>query len=389
MSKMTSIERIMISSQGKEPDRVPVAGPITIDWAWGQLYGKDSFMDIGKDPERLANCIVWLCKDVGIDGILAMYSIYVTSHAISEQSGFCFSAPKWRGFVPTDAHRLYEGDPIKDIAYGNPVIKKLSDARKLKPADPYKDENFCITLKAIEIANKRLNGEYGIIGAADDLISICGQLMGWTQLFMGTDKKDEELYQIYRIVSDVGHKSMIAFAKALMKVGVCALGTHSELPPKVGSDKFFKNPEYVHLEYDLLLKYSKTLLNEGNVGISAHACSVGPVDSGIGVWKKIADEIGPAFSIAAAEYGGADALLKIKKGIAPASVMGNLHPIDVMLLGTPSDVEKDSIELIKKCGPGGRFQLCPGCMLPIDTPYENVAAMVNASIKYGQYPIKL
>jgi uroporphyrinogen-III decarboxylase len=57
-------------------------------------------------------------------------------------------------------------------------------------------------------------------------------------------------------------------------------------------------------------------------------------------------------------------------------------------MGTPSDVEKACEEAIKAAAPGGRFMLGPGCMLPLDVPYENVEAMVRAAQTYGRYPIK-
>jgi uroporphyrinogen decarboxylase len=59
------------------------------------------------------------------------------------------------------------------------------------------------------------------------------------------------------------------------------------------------------------------------------------------------------------------------------------------LHGTPSEVEEAAIELIKKCGPGGRYVLSPGCALPLATPIENVQAMIAAANKYGKYPINL
>jgi uroporphyrinogen-III decarboxylase len=52
-------------------------------------------------------------------------------------------------------------------------------------------------------------------------------------------------------------------------------------------------------------------------------------------------------------------------------------------LGKKPDVEEASIELLQKCAPGGRYTLGTGCEIPIDTPLENVQAMVSAAKKYG------
>jgi len=60
-----------------------------------------------------------------------------------------------------------------------------------------------------------------------------------------------------------------------------------------------------------------------------------------------------------------------------------------MMHGSPSDVERDCMELIQKCAPGGRYILGTGCEIPIYTPPENIQAMVNTAKNYGKYPIKI
>ena len=42
--------------------------------------------------------------------------------------------------------------------------------------------------------------------------------------------------------------------------------------------------------------------------------------------------------------------------------------------------------LIEALGKNGRFILSPGCTLPVTTPPENVEAMMEAALSFGQYP---
>ena len=58
-----------------------------------------------------------------------------------------------------------------------------------------------------------------------------------------------------------------------------------------------------------------------------------------------------------------------------------------MLSGSASDVEAEALSAIKDAASGGGFILAPGSELTYATPEENVAAMVNAAKKYGQYPL--
>ncbi|MBW1798795.1 MAG: hypothetical protein JRJ21_10445 [Deltaproteobacteria bacterium] len=379
MGKMTSVQRLMMAFQGKEPDRVPVFG-IFLEWAWMQVYGPDSFMDYGLDPERIAKLMVWTCKEMECDMGVAWPDFCITDEAIAEASGMHLPGSRRKDYHVQDCHRLYEGDPIKDMHYGNPLIKTMKDAEKLKPADPYTHGRFPVVLKALELANKELKGEYVMGGICDHPIAIAGKLMGWTQTFMAIQNDIE----LYKKVEDVIIKTSYEMTKAMIKAGATALFSHTVTPTYMGSDFFFENPVWAQAEDPPQL--FKRIFEEFQVGVGLHACSVGPWEQGIPAWKTMLDHI-PAFFMA--EYGGADALARAKEQLAPATVMGNIHPVDVMLHGSPSDVEEACIELIKKCAPGGRYGLGPGCMLPLDVPFENMKAMIDSAKKYGEYPIRL
>lgn len=380
MAEMTSLQRVMTTAMGQEPDRVPVASMFN-DWSWGQLYGKDSYQEYSLDPERFAKAILWGCTELGFDTAGLNADTMVFWEAIAEASDLGhYSALRWDDYLPTHPHRLYSGDPIKEIAYGDPLVKTLEDAKKLKPADPYKHGRMPVILKTIEIVMKELGGKYPVGGVADNPVHVGGCLMGWTQMFMAMEKDLE----LWKTVEEVVVQTVYEFAKAQIKLGVKGLGAISELPQKVGSEEFFKHPAW--MEADHPPGIMKRIWEEFKVPTALHPCTVGPLDPGIEVWKTYLDH---TFSFAMPEYGGADALARAKKELAPATVSGNVHPIDVLLMGTTSDVEDACIELIQKCGPGGRFVLAPGCGIPLDTPFENVQTMVKTARKYGQYPIRL
>jgi uroporphyrinogen decarboxylase len=60
-----------------------------------------------------------------------------------------------------------------------------------------------------------------------------------------------------------------------------------------------------------------------------------------------------------------------------------------MYLGTPDDVRANTLECLAKGWdtPKG-YILGLGCGLPIDTPSENIHALVNAAREYGRWPIE-
>jgi uroporphyrinogen decarboxylase len=59
--------------------------------------------------------------------------------------------------------------------------------------------------------------------------------------------------------------------------------------------------------------------------------------------------------------------------------IGNIDPVRVMLEGSAALVRQDAEELLAAVGSQGNFVLSSGCDLPIDTPDENIFALVEAA----------
>ena len=67
------------------------------------------------------------------------------------------------------------------------------------------------------------------------------------------------------------------------------------------------------------------------------------------------------------------------------ALMGNLHTTEVMLLGTPQDVERAARAAIDAAAAGGGFILSTGDQCGRDTPEENIFKLVEVARTYGQY----
>lgn len=64
------------------------------------------------------------------------------------------------------------------------------------------------------------------------------------------------------------------------------------------------------------------------------------------------------------------------------ALMGNIDPVQVMMLGTPEDVTRESYRILDAAGQDGGFILAPGCETPISSPDANVLAMGRAGREY-------
>jgi uroporphyrinogen decarboxylase len=58
---------------------------------------------------------------------------------------------------------------------------------------------------------------------------------------------------------------------------------------------------------------------------------------------------------------------------------GNVPPVDVLLQGTPAEVEAACLDCLDKAAAGGGFILMPGCDVPPTVPEENVRAFLRTA----------
>jgi uroporphyrinogen decarboxylase len=102
------------------------------------------------------------------------------------------------------------------------------------------------------------------------------------------------------------------------------------------------------------------------------------------IWKEMADTGAGVLSL-----DNAIDLARAKVEVGHrVPLLGNVHPTEVMYLGTPDDVRANVRACLAKAWdtPKG-YILGLGCGLPIDTPPENILALVDAAREYGRWPL--
>ena len=68
------------------------------------------------------------------------------------------------------------------------------------------------------------------------------------------------------------------------------------------------------------------------------------------------------------------------------ALMGGVSTL-TLLQGTPREVEAEARACILKAGREGGYLLAAGCMVPRDTPEDNLRALVNTAHEFGRYPL--
>jgi hypothetical protein len=82
---------------------------------------------------------------------------------------------------------------------------------------------------------------------------------------------------------------------------------------------------------------------------------------------------------------GASDIFKAKEIVGGRlCIMGDV-PADMLVLGSPSEVDEYCHRLIEEVGKGGGFILGSGCEVPSNTKPENFKVMMESVVKYGYY----
>ena len=71
------------------------------------------------------------------------------------------------------------------------------------------------------------------------------------------------------------------------------------------------------------------------------------------------------------------------------ALLGNIDLQYTLTKGTPEEVDAEVRTRIRDLGPGGGYCVSSGNSIPEYVPIDNYAAMLEATFKYGKYPLSL
>jgi uroporphyrinogen decarboxylase len=142
------------------------------------------------------------------------------------------------------------------------------------------------------------------------------------------------------------------------------------------------SPELVHRYVIPSLKIWSKMARKANIPTMLHSCGKSRLLVDMLVEHTDISCINP---LEMAPMGDVDlAEVKLARGMDIA-LMGNLHTTDTMLYGTPEDVYRAAVHALDVAKDDGGFILSTGDQCPIDTPDENLLAMLQAVEDHGYY----
>lgn len=343
---MNSIERTLLTLQGKIPDRVPV--DLHNFLVTARLMEVTSFADFFKDGAAMAEGQIRAWQRYGHDVLLVENG----TAALAEACG-------------VEVTYLDDSAPVAH----EPLIHHLDDVANLTIPDPYTTPVLAENLKATRLVAEAIGQQAFIIGRADQgPFSLACELRGIDNFML--DLVTEPPEKVHKLL-DFCREVVTRYALAQMEQGahVTSIGD-SPSGPDLVSPATYRQFAYPHV------RQLVTDLQAKNVLLAYHICGNStPILPDMVATGAAIIEIDQKADMAQAKAAAQ----------GKTTLLGPIDPSAVMAQGTPEQVAEKCREAIDMLGSEGGFILGPGCALPGTTPDDNIHAMIEVAHTYGQY----
>ncbi|KIR02638.1 Methylcobalamin:coenzyme M methyltransferase, methanol-specific [Lachnospiraceae bacterium TWA4] len=346
--QMTPKERMAAFFSGKDVDRIPILPFITA--VSGSVIGM-SHREKRSSAKNLFLCQSACYERFGHDSISVEYGL----HGIGTAMGSTTNNPE--NNVPAIKEHY-----LTDL---NHLNEKLDLAKIERKNDSWAQCNYEMAQMLID----KYGNEVGVSLSTPGPMTAASSLYPIAKLLRATRKEPEKVHELLRFCTN----AIKLLAKEFMDGGVGISLCDPVASGTIMNEKSYR--EYV-------LPYTKEIIqfiHDYGKSVTYHICgnttalTEAMVESGCNILS----------------IDNAVSLEDTKKRVGDKIVlMGNVDPINTMMLGTTKDVEK----AVKECfrqgwdNPKG-YLISTGCGIPIDSPVENIDAFMAASRKYGKWPL--
>lgn len=344
VNEMTPLQRAAAIAEGREVDRLPCNPNMANGVA--RVYGC-KISEFNSNPKTLAAAQIASYRRFGYDSVRIFTDLFTWSEAMG-------------------ARVTLPDDDTADLL--TPAISDVKDISKLQPANPYKDGRLPVHLDAMKYLVEEVGGEVGCSGGVVGPFTNAFFLLGVDNAVRLLNKNPEAIHALCRVSLETCKN----FAGAVIDLGLTPTISEPMSSCTVVSPKTFREFSAPYLKE--LVEFIK---GRGK-GVIMHICGKTSL-----IWQDIADMGVSGFSI-----DNVASLTDCKNTIGDqVRILGNVDPGGIVYCGTPLDVRLKTLECIAEChdSPKG-YTPMSGCSLPVDTPFENIQAMMDTVRDVG-YPV--
>jgi len=342
---MTSRERTAAALTGKPYDRIPVN--LLISDHAARVIGV-TVGEYNNSAALMAKGQIAAWRRYGADAVNTGPGLTGIAEAIGSNVAFPDSTPFISGYA----------------------VKEARDLDLLKVPDPERDGRLPLFLEAASIVVKEVGDQVPLAMTTSGPFTAAAGIRGTEHFLRDLHKNPHFAHRLLRLATD----SIVGFAGAANKVGArIALADPTSSGAMIGPKQF----------REFALPYLKEVV-ERITALAGFAPSLHICGNSSRIWPEMADTGASVLSL-----DDAVDLAAAKKQVGDrVALLGNVRPTASMYLGTPEEVRADVRECLAKGwdNPKG-YILGLGCGLPIDTPPENIHALVAAAREYGRWPL--
>ena len=345
--QMTPMERLGGFLTGGNMDRI-LAMPLICSMS-GKCAGM-THKEKRSTAENEAKCQIEAYNRFGNDVLIAEYGL----HTVGKSLGSKMSDPE-------DAVPAIIDHVLKDLA----DIDQLDFERvKLKNS-----KDFQLHLECAKILIERMGKEVPTGTLISGPLTAVASIYPVEKLLKALRKKGEDVHKLMRLCTDALKEVHNEFVNVGSMILFCEpIASGSIISPK----------DYREFVLPYTIELMKNIHDHKGM-VCYHIC---------GDTKKII----PEMLKTKPDMISIDNRVPIefaKELIQPyMPLVGNVDPVETMILGTPENVDKAIKHCIKEAYDSKNgYILCTGCDLNGNIPLENLDAFMNAARKYGKFPI--
>ncbi|MGQ9588987.1 MAG: uroporphyrinogen decarboxylase family protein [Planctomycetota bacterium] len=327
---MNRYERLAAHIEGRAVDRLPLM-PITMMFAAdlaGAKYGA-----YAADHRILVEAQLKVAERFGFDYVSAISDPAREAHDCGAPIVFFEDQPP-----AIDESRALLGDKKKLLG--------------LRIPDPHGGRMYD-RVQAIGLFRERVGGEMFIEGWIEGPCAEAADLRGINTVMLDFYDDPAFVRDLFEFVVEME----LAFARAQIDAGADLIGIGDAAASNVGP----------RIYEEFVWPYERRLVDgvhEMGSRVRLHICgNTRPI---LGLMGRLGCEI--------VDLDYPSPLAEARRAMGPSQILlGNVHPNEVLRLGTPSDVEAAVRECHRQAGP--RYIAGAGCEVPRDTPHANMDAL--------------
>lgn len=339
----TSLERVLSYLQGVNPQRI-ACFPLILNHAARAIDVTVS--KCIQNAELFGKAHVAAYRRYGNDLITFLSTTSTLAEAMGQKLNF----------IEDDAPQLAE-----------PLIKELDDIKRAKIPDFTRDGRLPVYLEATEYAVSEVGGEVCVSTVLAGPFTTAAALRGTDVFVRDLYKNKNWVHELLDLCCRAGLEFIDEILKRkALPIVVEPIGSASLVSPRMFEE--FVGP---------YLKRMADHIHQNGGGLPAvlHICGKTKPN-----WKPMREADWDIWSLDAVDMAEARAFAGDR-----VTLVGNLTPAN-LLKNTPDQIDAEAQMICEKAmGSPRGFILGSGCEVPINTPPENVDALINAARRYGRF----